>query len=275
MNPYRVARLDSADVRAASTAPYELAESLLGVAPLLVERQPIRPLPEARSIASSRDHAPLHTDSQMLLGIPPAVQILVCVKPAARGGESTLVDGDAVIAENPSLAHAAFDVDRRQRFYFGDVDGPTIALRGGHLAWSLAPRAEPGDAAGASIVRAVTAHERVEIALAPNEALIASNHRMLHGRRAFEGDRELVRLLVWLEHPLAPFASTLDPARAKIAAPLLDAEHAKRLRAVFALLRGVPPAKVARDHGVPEATVYAWRDHFARSAISDADKARP
>jgi len=264
MNPYRIARLDTADVRAASTSPWELAESLLGVAPLLVERQPIRPLPEARSIASSREHAPLHTDSQMLLGIPPAVQILVCVKQAPRGGESTLVDGDAVIArldrDDPALARAAFDVDRRQRFYFGDVDGPTIALRGGHLAWSLAPRAEPSDALGAALVRSVTAHERIEIALAANEALLASNHRMLHGRRAFEGDRELVRILVWLEHPLAPFASTLDPARARVAAPPLDADHAKRLRAVFALVRGVPPAKVARDHAVPESTLYAWRD---------------
>jgi hypothetical protein len=196
----------------------------------------------------------------MLLGIPAALQILVCVKPAVRGGESTLVDGDAVIAGDPSLARAAFDVDRRQHFYFGEVDGPTIALRGGHLAWSLAPRAEPNDEVGAALVRAVTAQPRIEIALAANEALVASNHRLLHGRRAFEGERELVRLLVWLEHPLAPFNSRLDPARAKVAAPPLDPEHAKRLRAVFAIVRGVPPAKVARDHGVSEATLYAWRD---------------
>jgi hypothetical protein len=271
-DPYRIARLDTADVRAASTSPYELAEALLGVAPLLVERQPIRPLPEARSIASSREQAPLHTDSQMLLGIPPAVQILVCVKPAARGGESTLVDGDGVIArldrDDPALARAAFEIDRRQRFYFGDVDGPTIALRGGHLAWSLAPRAEPNDGPGAALVRAVTAHERIEIPLAANEALLASNHRMLHGRRSFEGERELVRLLVWLEHPLAPFASGLDPARAKILAPPLDADHATRLRAVFALVRGVPPAKVARDRGVSEATLYEWRDAFVRTLTS-------
>lgn len=276
--PYRVARLDAADVRAASASPWELAEALLGVAPLLVERQPIRPLAEARSIASSRAHAPLHTDSQMLLGVPAAVQILVCVTPAARGGESTLVDGDAVLArldrEEPALARAAFEVERRQRFYFGDVDGPTVALRGGHLAWSLAPRAEPGDAAGAALVRAVTAHERIEIALSAGEALIASNHRLLHGRRAFEGDRELVRLLVWLEQPLPPFTSRLDGARAKLASPPLEAHRAKRLRAVFALARGVPPAKVARDLAVDEATLYAWRDQFARAAISPAERAR-
>lgn len=268
-DPYRIVRLDVADVRAASSSPYELAEALLGVAPLMVERQPIRPLPNARSIASSREASPLHTDSQMLFGIPPAVQILVCVKPADRGGESTLVDGDAVIErlerENEDLARAAFDVERLQRFYFGDVRGPTVALRGGHLAWTLAPRAEPDDEIGKALVRAVTSHERIELPLAQHEALIASNHRMLHGRRSFEGERELVRLLVWLEQPI--FSARIHPMRAKIVAPPIDADAAKRMRAVFALIRGVPPAKLAREFAVDEATLYAWRDRMIRTTI--------
>lgn len=267
---HRIARLDAADVRAASTSPWELAEALLGVAPILVERQPIRPISGGRSIASTRDVAPLHTDSQMLLGVPASVQILVCVKPAVRGGESTLVDGDAVIArldrEAPDLARAAFEVDRVQRFYFGEVRGPTVALRGGHLAWSLAPRPEPGDAVGAALVRAVTAHDRLEISLGANEALLASNHRMLHGRRAFEGDRELVRLLVWLEQPT--WSARNDAARARVAAPPLEPQVVVRLRAVFALVRGVPPAKVARELEVPEATLYEWRDRFVRGGIA-------
>lgn len=267
---FRIARLDAADVRAASTSPWELAEALVGAPPILVERQPIRPVAGGRSIASTRDVSPFHTDSQMLLGVPAAVQILVCVKPATRGGESTLVDGDAVIArldrEAPDLARAAFEVERVQRFYFGEVRGPTVAIRGGHLAWSLAPRAEPGDAVGAALVRAVTAHDRTEIALGASEALVASNHRMLHGRRAFEGDRELVRLLVWLEHP--SWSARVDPSRAKVAAPPLEPAVVLRLRAVFALVRGVPPAKVARELEVPEATLYEWRDRFVRGGIT-------
>jgi gamma-butyrobetaine dioxygenase len=265
-DPYRTVRLDLADVRAASTAPYELAEALLGMPPLMVERQPIKPLPNARSIASSREASPLHTDSQMLFGVPAAVQILVCVKPAERGGESTLVDGDAVIErlerENEGLARAAFDVDRVQRFYFGEVRGPTVAMRGGHLAWTLAPRAEPDDEIGKGLVRAVTSHDRIEIPLAANEALIASNHRMLHGRRSFEGDRELVRLLVWLEQPV--FSARVHPLRAKIAAPAIEVDAAKRMRAVFSLIRGIPPAKIARDFGVDEPTLYAWREAMIR-----------
>jgi gamma-butyrobetaine dioxygenase len=188
------------------------------------------------------------------------------VKPAERGGESTLVDGDAVIErlerEDADLARAAFDVDRVQRFYFGEVRGPTVALRGGHLAWTLAPKAEPDDEIGKRLVRAVTAHDRIEIPLAANEALIASNHRMLHGRRSFEGERELVRLLVWLEEPI--FGARVHPMRAKIVAPVIDPDAAKRMRAVFALIRGVPPAKVARDFAVDEPTLYAWREGMIR-----------
>jgi transposase-like protein len=36
------------------------------------------------------------------------------------------------------------------------------------------------------------------------------------------------------------------------------------VRAVLAILRGVPPAKVASDAGVDEATLYAWREAFMR-----------
>lgn len=266
-----VARLDEADVRAASSSPYELAEALLGVPPLLVERQPIRPLAEARSIASSREHAPLHTDSQMLLGVPAAVQILVCVRAAPRGGESTLVDGDGLVArldrDAPDLSRALFEAERRQRFHFGDVGGPTVAVRGGHLAWTLSPRAAPRDETGAAIVREAARAERIEIALAAREALVASNHRMLHGRRAFEGERELVRLLVWLAAPCA-LGSRVDPARARVAAPPLAPRAAVMLRAVMALLRGVPPAKVARDHAVAEEVLYAWRDRFVAGGLA-------
>src|SRR4051794_29409997 len=52
----------------AVASPFAFAERVLGVAPLLVERQPIRPIEGGRSFASSRADTPLHTDSQMFLG---------------------------------------------------------------------------------------------------------------------------------------------------------------------------------------------------------------
>lgn len=247
--------------------PFALARELLGVEPLLVERQPIRPVEGGRSFASTRIDTPLHTDSQLVLGVPAAVQILVCVKPAPRGGESVLVDGARVIDRlwATPLGDALFDVERVQRFYFGDVRGPTVALRGGHLAWTLAPGAH--DEVGAALHAELAREQPVVFALGEGDALVASNHRMLHGRRPFDGERELVRLLVWLEEPLP--ADARHVARAKVAAPAFPPELVRRLRVVLGILRGVPPAKAASDARVDEATLYAWRDALLRGGIDE------
>jgi Homeodomain-like domain len=95
---------------------------------------------------------------------------------------------------------------------------------------------------------------------------VASNHRMLHGRRPFEGERELVRLLVWLEEPL--FAEPRHVARAREASPRLAASALPKLRAVLAILRGAPPAKIASDARIDEPTLYAWRDAFLRGGLA-------
>ena len=60
------------------------------------------------------------------------------------------------------------------------------------------------------------------------------------------------------------FSSRVHPKRAKIAAPPIDPDAAKRMRAVFALIRGIPPAKLARDLSVDEPTLYAWRNAMLR-----------
>jgi gamma-butyrobetaine dioxygenase len=254
----------------ASSSPFAFAARLLGVEPLFVERQPIRPVDGGRSFASTRVDTPLHTDSQMVLGIPSAIQILVCVEPAPRGGESVLLDTAPLLArlerEDPSLVKDLFEVERVQRFYFGDVRGPTVALRGGHLAWSVAPgRLGEEDPVGARLGGAIAREAPFVHALRAGEALVASNHRVLHGRRPFEGPRELVRLLVWLEEPLE--ADPAHVARAREVAPRLPPAVTAKLRAVLAVLRGAPPAKVASDARVDEPTLYAWRDAFVAGGI--------
>lgn len=255
----------------AGASPFGFAERLLGVTPLLVERQPIRPIDNGRSFASTRVDTPLHTDSQMFLGAPAAIQVLVCVNAAPRGGESVLVDGARLLArleaENPSLASALFEVERRQRFYFGEVNAPTVARLGGHLAWTVAPgQLGAEDDVGRALLAELSREPRIERALRPGEALVASNHRMLHGRRPFDGDRELVRLLVWLDRPLA--ADPRHVERARVLSPPLPEATLERVRAVLAILRGVPPAKVATDARVSEAVLYAWRDAFMRAGAS-------
>ncbi len=248
-----------------AASPHAFAASVLGVEPLLVERQPVRPFEGARAFAGSRAEAPLHTDSQLLLGVPPAVQILVCVRPATRGGESVLVDGADVLArcelDAPAVARALFEADRLQRFAFGDVTGPTVSLRGGHVAWTLAPRAE--DAVAVALAPVLGRTPSLVRRLAAGEALVASNHRMLHGRTPFEGERELVRLLVWLEEPLASsWPDEATRARTRVVVPSLSPDARRRLRSVLAILRGAPPAKVARDAEVDEATLYGWREQL-------------
>lgn len=253
---------------AAAASPFAFATRLLGVEPLLVERQPIRPVERGRSFASTRVSTPLHTDSQMFLGVPATIQVLVCVKPASNGGESVLVDGAQLLArlegEDAAFASALFEVERTQRFYFGEVSGPTVARRGGHLVWTCAPNAV--DRLGTALAQAMAGERPIVHRLRAGEALVASNHRMLHGRRPFEGDRELVRLLVWLERPLA--AETRHVARARDLAPALSDATLSRLRAVMAILRGVPPAKVATDARVDEATLYAWREAFMQRGVA-------
>lgn len=263
--------VDLADPPAAAdqarSAPFEFVRRLLGATPTFVEQQPIRPVDQGRSFASSRGLAPLHTDSQMVLGIPAVVQILVCVRAAPHGGESVLVDGQHLFArldrEQPALAAAIVGESRTQRFYFGEVSGPTLALRGGHLAWTVAPMAT--DPIGRALETELEREPRVVRTLRSGEVLVARNDRMLHGRMPFEGDRELVRLLVWLDRPFS--ADPRVVARARLAAPPIAGDVRDRVAAVLAVMRGVAPARVAREAGVDEATLYAWRDRFVAGGM--------
>jgi hypothetical protein len=250
--------------REATVAPFEAAARVLGETPLFVERQTIRPIDGGRSIASTSGESPLHTDSQMILGVPATAQILLCIRAAKRGGESTFVDAFDVLGrlerEDPRAFAAAFDEPITQSFYFGDVHGPIVALRGGHLTVTLATNVRtPFHAA---IVRA----PRETIALRDGNVLVASNHRMAHGRTAFDASegRELLRLLVWLDRPLAAPPAFVTRARS---VANIEPDALVRMRAVASLLRGVPPAKIARELGITEAALYALRDR-ALGALS-------
>jgi hypothetical protein len=248
-------------------SPYTFCASLLGTMPWLIEVQPIRPVQGGRSIASTSGFARLHTDSQLCLGIPASLQVLFCVQAASQGGESTLVDFFALLreldAQAPLLARDVFERDVQQAFYFGDVAGPTLALRGGALAVSHAPmRSDPvGIALREHIERARVS----QIALRPGQALVASNHRMLHGRMSFDGPRELLRLLVWLPD-VEPGPQDLVP-RARVAAPAVAPDALARFGLVQSLVRGEPPAKLAARSGLTEAALYALRDAFLQGGL--------
>lgn len=150
---------------------------------------------------------------------------------------------------DPALHAALTTTTRSQRFYFGDVVGPTVAIKRGHRVWTHAPQ-PPTDPIGEALAHELAAAPVIELAIATGEILLVDNHRMLHGRRAFADDRrEFIRLLAW-------FAASPHPAA--------SAEH--RLQVVVELLTGAPPARLAAREGISEAELYAWRSRAFAAA---------
>lgn len=285
----------SADACAAN--PWGTVERLTGREPRMAERQPIRPVPGARSFAAGSGDAPLHTDSQPFRGLPPHLQVMACREPAARGGTSLLLDAFAscaLLAErDPALFSDLVRTPRRLRFYFGELVRPTLSVAGDELFVTHPPVAR--DELGARFAKALPSPIRVRVSR--GEVLVVDNHRMLHGRAAFrDGARSFVRVLAWLSSPLgdhprlrALASQELSPRRVDHSASALRVrarfgveevargEAARRLKVVFEMLRGVPPGVLAGREGVAEAELYAWRDAAiaaAAGALVDVDAAR-
>lgn len=298
---YTLLRLDEERARvAARCAPFLFAERLLGGAKIeRVEQQPIRAVPGARSFAAGQGPAPLHSDSQLHFGVPPHLQIMVCVRPADSGGESLLLDVwpllHALERDEPERLQRLLTVPRRIPFVFGDVVGPTLSWRGGSLVFThspMAPRAagssaapDPESAAAQALIE--SAPPQV-VSVRAGEILVLNNHRVLHGRRGFaDTRREFTRLLVWLRAPLPSPPGLAERAAAEAArsaerlkdqplalrhlglAPPPPPHAQARLELVLALLRGVPPGHLAARSGLPEPALYRLCE-AALAAAGDA-----
>ncbi|MBX7079105.1 MAG: TauD/TfdA family dioxygenase [Nannocystaceae bacterium] len=262
--------------------PWLLVDAVLGEAPLLVEVQPIRPVAGARSFAASSAPAPWHTDSPLWRGRPPELQLTVCLRPARDGGASLLLDAWQWLAslqrDEPALARQLLTRPRVMPFVFGDVLGPTAALRGGRPCVTHTPRPRPDDTIAVAIAAALEHAPRQRVVLREGEALLLDNHRMLHGREGFaDPDRVLARVLAWLERPLGAAPPWTDTAAAIAGhtdavltssppalrrafgledAPPLELEQ----RIVLAMLGGAPPGVLAQRFAVPEPALYRMRD---------------
>jgi hypothetical protein len=208
--------------------------------------------------------------------------LTACLHAADHGGESLLLDGHAVVeaiaARDVDLYRALLAVPRRMPFVFGEVLGPTVALRGGRFVITHSPRPAPEDRIAMRLGELLATMQPERISLRPGQALLLDNHRVLHGRSAFaDPARELLRVLAWLEGPLGPRPSwaelaqehqqrldrELEGAPAVLRRsfgledrPALD----PRARIVLAMLGGAPPGLLAQRHGVGETELYRWRD---------------
>jgi gamma-butyrobetaine dioxygenase len=269
-------------VEAASRDSWDVATRLLGERPELVERQPIRPVPHGRSFASGAMAAPFHSDSQTFLGVPPHLQVMACRQAAVAGGESLYLDAWPLITTiergAPELFARLFDTPRRFPFYFGDFFGPTVSLRGGSLVFTHSAFPEEGDGVAAALAPFLESTAAIEVRAEAGDVLVAQNHRLLHGRRAFDGGREFTRLLIWPREALpSPEAwrRLAERAAAQSKAALQDEPSAvrdrfgladepdpparRRLGVVLDLLRGVPAGVLSAREGVPELELYRWR----------------
>jgi gamma-butyrobetaine dioxygenase len=275
---------------AARREPWGCAERLMGERAVLLERQPIHAVPEGRSFSSGRMAAPFHTDSQTLLGVPPHVQVMACGGAADSGGESLYLDTWALLArverEDPDLLADLFTTARRFPFVFGDVFGPTVSIRGGSLVFTHTARPLPDDALAARLRPLLEREPVLEVRADAGDLVIIHNHRLLHGRRAFQDERRsFTRLLIWRARawPSPPRWRERAEAAARAArdrlrdAPsavreayglseALSADPGHHLGVVLELLRGVPPGVLSAREGVPEPEIYRWRDAVLRGA---------
>ncbi len=135
---------------------------------------------------------------------PPRLILLACLQCGQAGGATALVDGRALLSELASLQPAAVTALMAPRAaYFGGAAGrlapvlerlPTgrwrIQLRQDGLA-KFSPAVQPYLPALRSVIRRNT----VTVQLEPGQAVILDNHRVLHGRSSFTGDRSLLRAL--------------------------------------------------------------------------------
>jgi Taurine catabolism dioxygenase TauD, TfdA family len=144
-----------------------------------------------------------HTDRSSLVN-PPGLVLTVCRRAADRGGDSILVDGRAVygeLADSHLEALQCLSTPRSALFggasgYLGSIfthrfDG-RVRVR---LRWDSLARFSPDVSRVLPILRAVVDRHTVQIGLRPGQGYIVDNHRWLHGRREFTGDRTMSRLL--------------------------------------------------------------------------------
>ncbi|MEV8395762.1 MULTISPECIES: TauD/TfdA family dioxygenase [unclassified Streptomyces] len=144
-----------------------------------------------------------HTD-RADMPLPPPVLVNLCTVQADAGGESTFVDGAAVhrlLAAQAAGALRALSQPRavaygRTHVYAGPVFEPTDD--GQRLRLRIWPReagrfSREAEAALDELQRAIAA-QTLTLRLKAGQGYVIDNHRWLHGRLAYIGDRVVLRI---------------------------------------------------------------------------------
>lgn len=155
----------------------------------------------------------LHTDGTMVEN-PADVVVLMCQKEAPRGGESIFVDGKALYKklakDTPQLLPALFEsaaatfgeaADRiLQKPIFTKTDPKLISIsfRYDRLV-KFSPTIQKEFQRLLDTMNDLT----ISIKLRPTEGYVINNHRFIHGRKAFLGDRMIHRVQIHAHKPHA------------------------------------------------------------------------
>ncbi|MFF2546628.1 TauD/TfdA family dioxygenase [Kitasatospora sp. NPDC058063] len=135
---------------------------------------------------------------------PPRLLLLACARAGDAGGESLLVDGQAVLADLAAHHPAAVEAFSAERAaYFGGSGGlfAPVLQQLPHGRWRLRMRQDalarfsPDAEAYLPALRQAVDRNTHRLHLAPGQGVVLDNHRLLHGRTAFSGERLILRAL--------------------------------------------------------------------------------
>jgi hypothetical protein len=156
---------------------------------------------------------------------PPRLMLLVCLRPADDGGEVLLADGHDVLASLCAEGRdTAVVLSKPRTAYFGAGAGHPSQVFTVHADGRVSVRLrQDGLARWSPIVhpylpfvrRAITGCQR-RLRLEPGQGYLLDNHRWLHARAGFSGDRLCLRAL---GDPLVPMLAGFTPDSIGISLP--------------------------------------------------------
>lgn len=135
---------------------------------------------------------------------PPRLMLLVCLRPAPMGGDVLLADGRDVHARLVrSCREAAVTFSQPRTAYFGSGAGHATQVITAHADGRISIRLRQDGLARWSPIaqpylprlRSAIADSQHRITLQAGQGYLLDNHRWLHARTRFSGDRQLLRAL--------------------------------------------------------------------------------
>lgn len=291
-----LSRIYMPDLEPRSDDPHGVFVRLFGADRGLVRsaRFVVKPERGKRAVVRNDAETRPHIDDNELM--PANVQILCCVRPSRRGGESLYVDSWQVLArierEDRALFRALFDVPRV--FHYVDMTPvrPTASVRYGNLIFSHAPGANASDEIDRRVAAWIERTPTFEFRAEAGDICVINHQRMLHGRHAFRGPREFIRLLYWFSNGLPSHPAYLARAR-RFARRLAhhnttgpswfrewfqpderSTEGLTRVAAVIAYLAGADAEQLARRMRVSSFELERWTARavgVAASALGERD----